>query len=81
MNARECIIISFKTASVGTLELLEEELGHLWGHGKDPKDLTEDEQYYKCIWDRIRSGIFDKSEKAKNIVLNKVCTVHYDNFI
>ena len=63
--------ISFDTACVGSIELLEQQFGFLWGHGKPLEDLDEDEQYYREIWKTIRREIFNKSETAKKIATQR----------
>lgn len=67
----EVLEISFNTTAVGILESLEIELGFLWGHGKSTEELSEDELHYREIWYKIRKDIFNKSESAKKISMNK----------
>lgn len=66
------IKISFQTSIIASLEVLETELGFLWGHGKSAEELTEEEEYYRHIWEQVRSQIFEKSNKSKNIALSHV---------
>lgn len=58
-------VISIRTAVVGIIESLENNLGHLWGHGQQ-EDLTAEQQKNLESWKRLRQEIFDKSEKSQD---------------
>lgn len=64
--------ISFRTAAIGALVILEEEFGELWGEGKDVEDLDEDEQYWRHIWDETRKRIKDRNDQARNVLLDTI---------
>jgi len=49
----------FDTTTIGTLAILEENLGELWGHGIPYRDLTEEEADFREIWNDIRTKILD----------------------
>lgn len=69
------IIIGFETTVVGILATLENHFGDLWGHGKHKDDLTEDEEYFRHIWNEVRGEIFQKGHKSKDITLD-----HLDDY-
>lgn len=47
------------TAFIGALAVIEERLGRLWGHGKDPDTLTEEEKYWRRKFVGLRAEILD----------------------
>ena len=49
----------FDTTTIGTLAILEENLGDLWGHGIPYRDLTEEEAEFREVWNDIRTKILD----------------------
>jgi len=73
-NARqylECgIVTTIDTVSVGILNILEINFGHLWGHEKDVSDLTKEQLVYLIRWKEVRSQILGRAEKSKNILLD-----------
>jgi hypothetical protein len=49
----------FDTTTIGTLAILEESLGDLWGHGIPYRELNEEELEFREIWNEIRTKILD----------------------
>jgi len=49
----------FNTTTIGTLAILEESFGFLWGHDVHEEDLTEDEEHWRCLWAEVRTKILD----------------------
>lgn len=49
----------FNTTIIGSLAILEEELGHLWGHGLSYDQLNKEQKEYRKIWEKIRTEILD----------------------
>ena len=49
----------FKTTMIGSLSRFEDIFGHLWGHGKDQGDLTEQELQFREMWDLTRTEVLN----------------------
>ena len=49
----------FNTTTIGSLAIIEEELGFLWGHGVPYNELTEEEKELREIWKTVRTRILD----------------------
>ena len=49
----------FDTTTIGSLAVLEELFGELWGHGIPYRELTEDEVEWREIWNEARTKILD----------------------
>ena len=49
----------FDTTTIGSLAILEELFGELWGHGLPYKELTEEEEEWREIWNEARTKILD----------------------
>ena len=49
----------FRTTFIGALAEFETAFSHLWGHKKSIDDLTDDELYYRKIWEDVRTRILN----------------------
>ena len=49
----------FDTTTIGSLAILEELFGELWGHGLPYRDLDEDEKEWREVWNEARTKILD----------------------
>ena len=49
----------FNTTTIGSLSIIEEELGFLWGHGYPLSELNEDEKEMRELWKKVRTRILD----------------------
>lgn len=49
----------FNTTTIGSLAVVEDHFGHLWGHGVHPDDLTEEEKEWRETWNEARTKILD----------------------
>ena len=49
----------FDTTTIGSLAIIEEFFGELWGHGIDYNELTEEELEWREIWEEARTKILD----------------------
>ena len=49
----------FDTTTIGSLAILEELFGDLWGHGIPYKELTSQEKEWRQIWNEARTKILD----------------------
>lgn len=64
---RKYITTSIRTTMIGSLSAFEEQFGYLWGHGNDPKDRTEEQQYMFILWQEVRSNILDLGNNSIDI--------------
>lgn len=62
----------FKTTMIGSLAIIEEELGFLWGHGLHPSELTEDEKEIKERWKVARNRILDSGNSNLRATQNEL---------
>jgi hypothetical protein len=49
----------FDTTTIGSLAILEELFGDLWGHGIPYKELTSQEKEWRQVWNEARTKILD----------------------
>ena len=49
----------FDTTTIGSLAILEELFGELWGHGLPYRELEEDEKEWREVWNEARTKILD----------------------
>jgi hypothetical protein len=49
----------FNTTIIGSLAAFEEKFGDLWGHGLAYRDLTDDQQMFRKLWQEVRTSILD----------------------
>lgn len=59
-----------RTTFIGAISAIEEELGALWGHGKNK--LTEEEEEFKRIWERLRSHILDTGNSQLRAIVKEI---------
>ena len=66
------ISTKIKTSFIGAISSCENNLGFLWGHGKDEENLTEKELSMKEIWDEIRTEILDNGNTQLRAATNEI---------
>jgi len=49
----------FDTTTIGSLAIIEEFFGELWGHGINYNELTEEELEWREAWEEARTKILD----------------------
>ena len=49
----------FDTTTIGSLAIIEEFFGELWGHGLSYDELTEEEIEWREAWNEARTKILD----------------------
>lgn len=69
---KRAITTKFKTTMIGSLSVFEDLFGYLWGHGKDPKDLTKTELEFKRSWDIARTDVLNNGNNQMRAVLQEV---------
>lgn len=56
---REVFARKLKTTMIGEIAKVEHFLGHLWGHGLDEKDCTDDQLDLYEIWQQCRDEMLN----------------------
>jgi len=66
---------AIKTTMIGSLSVIEKEMGFLWNHGSY-EALTEEEEQMKAIYEKVRQSILDNgNEQIRN--LGKALSAEY----
>jgi hypothetical protein len=71
-----------RTTFIGNINTVEKYFGELWGHGKEYKDLTDEEKRERKVWDACRKEMLDKGNnelRAANTELGEY-TVEWNRF-
>jgi hypothetical protein len=73
----------FNTTIIGSLAVIEEYFGHLWGHGKDYDELTQNEQNWRKTWTTARSRILDNGNSNLRAAQNEIAqyTLRWDRYV
>ena len=73
----------FNTTIIGSLAVIEEFFGELWGHGRNYDDLSEDEQHWRKIWATARSRILDNGNSNLRAAQNEIAqyTLKWDRYV
>lgn len=53
------IVKKFNTTTIGSLAIIEETFGFLWGHGISYNQLDEDQKDWREAWSEARTKILD----------------------
>jgi len=62
-----------RTSFIGALAKMEEFIGEkLWGHGKSRQECTEDELYWRDIWDECRTEILNNGNNQLRAVESEI---------
>jgi len=73
----------FDSTIIGSLFLLEKNLGFLWGHGLEISDLTESQLEYRKLWEVMRKELLDaghsNARAAKSEISNY--TISWNRYI
>lgn len=72
----------FKTTMIGALSRFEKQFGFLWGHGKDPRDLTAKEREFLELWTQTRTEVLDNGNNQLRIASEEVAqyTVAWEKY-
>jgi hypothetical protein len=49
----------FNTTTIGSLAIIEDNFGFLWGHGLSYNELSEDQKDWREAWGEVRTKILD----------------------
>ena len=71
-----------KTCFIGAISSCENNLGFLWGHGKDEEELTEQERKMREIWEIVRAEILDNGNSQLRASINEInnYTVNWNRY-
>ena len=61
-----------KTTMIAALAKFEELFGHLWGHRKEDRDLTEEERGWRETWELARTEILNKGNDQSRAAANEI---------
>jgi len=69
----------FKTTMIGSLDQFEQNFGHLWGHGLDDVELTDEQFDMRELWQLTRTEILNNGNNQLRAALAEVDnnTIHY----
>ena len=57
---KEIVIKYMKTIMIGALHDMEQNLGVVWGHGKDESELTDNQKKGRKMWEAARESVLDR---------------------
>jgi hypothetical protein len=57
-----------QTAFIGALASFENHFGYLWGHGE--MKLTQEQEDFKEVWQKVRKEILDKGNDQIKLIKN-----------
>jgi hypothetical protein len=71
-----------QTSFIGAIAAVEEGLGFLWGHGKSPDELTDEERQMTELWNVVRAKILDNGNGQLRGAMNELNynSVHWDRY-
>jgi hypothetical protein len=72
------ITTKIKTSFVGAISAYEENFGFLWGHGKEEKDLDQNELAMREIWESVRSKVLDNGNSQLRASVNEMNNYNID---
>lgn len=73
----------FNTTIIGSLAIIEEEMGFLWAHGVPYNELTEEEKEIREIWKSVRTRILDAGNSNLRATQNELSqyTFHWNRYV
>lgn len=71
-NLTNSITKRFNTTTIGCLEILEKNLGELWGHGLLPRDCTKAQLELRERWKAVRKLILDHGHGQKRLTVEEL---------
>lgn len=71
----------FKTTMIGALASFEASFGDLWGHNS-PKELTQEQEHYRQVWNAVRTEILNKSNNQSRAAIEEIAeyTMTWDKY-
>jgi hypothetical protein len=78
----KCVETKINTTMIGSLSLIEEKLGHMWGQGKPRHMLTETERRMSALKDELRTEILNNGNTQKRAAIAEInqYDVHWNRY-
>lgn len=61
-----------KTSFIGSIAEFEKFFGALWGHGKLPEELTQQERGFRDLWEECRTEVLDNGNDQIRAVEDEI---------
>ena len=73
----------FDTTTIGSLAIMEEFFGELWGHGLRYNELTEEEKEWRETWDEARTKLLDLGNSNLRASQNEISqyTISWNKYV
>ena len=69
---KDAVAKRFNTVTIYPLSQFELAFGHMWGHGKDPENLTEEEKLNREKWEQCRENILNNGNNNRRDVIKQL---------
>ncbi len=83
MRLTNVIKKKFDSTIIGSLKYIEDSFGEIWGYGLEPSQLTEDQKYYRGVWEELRKNLLDHGHSNKRAVNNELSqyTISWNRYV
>ena len=73
----------FDTTIIGSLAVMEEFFGELWGHGIRYNELTDDEREWREAWEEARTKLLDLGNSNSRASQNEISqyTISWNKYV
>jgi hypothetical protein len=73
----------FDTTIIGSLAVMEEFFGELWGHGLRYNELTDDEKDWREAWEEARTKMLDLGNSNSRASQNEISqyTISWNKYV
>jgi hypothetical protein len=73
----------FDTTIIGSLAVMEEFFGELWGHGIRYNELTDDEREWREAWEEARTKMLDLGNSNSRASQNEISqyTISWNKYV
>lgn len=65
------IATKMRTTFIGSLAKMEEEFGHLWGHGLKESELNENQKKWRSVYNSLRTRILNLGNDQLRAIENE----------
>jgi len=71
-----------RTTFIGNINTFEKHFGELFGFGKKTEELTQDQKYFRSIWESCRKEILDKGNNELRAARSEISeyTVEWNRY-
>lgn len=72
-----------RTTMIGSIAAMEDEFGHLWGQDLATNNLSNQQQEWREVWNRVRSRILDNGNANLRAAQNEIAqyTISWDRYV